>query len=258
MTEEEGIKFYVDKIKALFIEGTPAKDVACIVFEPVQGEGGFVPAPFEWVKQVRQICDENGIMMIADEVQTGWSRSGKMFVSDYYKEMGIEPDIIATAKSMAGGLPISAVIAGKEIMDNVTAGVIGGTYGGNALACASGIAVLDVMIQEDYPAKARKIGEICMKRFNGWKEKYSFIGDVRGIGAMMGVEYVKDRDSKEPYPEIVTKIVDAAVQKGLLLEAAGTFNNVIRFLSPLCVTEEQLLAGLAIYEEVLDELNKQQ
>ena len=256
MTEEEGVKFYIDKIKALFIEGTPAKDVACIVFEPVQGEGGFVPAPFEWVKQLRELCDENGIMMIADEVQTGWSRSGKMFVSEYYKEKGMEPDIIATAKSMAGGLPISCVMASKEVMDKVTAGVIGGTYGGNALACASGIAVLDVMVSEDYPAKARKIAEICMDRFNKWKEKYSFIGDVRGIGAMMGVEFVKDKETKEPYPELVTQIVNKAVQKGLVIEAAGTYNNVIRFLSPLCVTEEQLLAGLAIYEEVLDELNK--
>ena len=168
----------------------------------------------------------------------------------------MEPDIIATAKSMAGGLPISCVMASKEVMDKVTAGVIGGTYGGNALACASGIAVLDVMVSEDYPAKARKIAEICMDRFNKWKEKYSFIGDVRGIGAMMGVEFVKDKETKEPYPELVTQIVNKAVQKGLVIEAAGTYNNVIRFLSPLCVTEEQLLAGLAIYEEVLDELNK--
>ena len=256
MADDDAIKFYIDKIKALFIEGSLAKDVAAIVFEPVQGEGGFIPAPMGWVKAIRELCDENGIMMICDEVQTGWSRSGRMFASNYYEEEGCAPDIIATAKSMAGGLPISAVTASKEIMDGVTGGVIGGTYGGNAMACASGMAVLDIMIKEDYPAKARSIAERCNARFNQWKGKYPFIGDVRGTGAMMGVEFVKDKETKEPYPEIVTDIVNKAVQKGLLLEAAGTYNNVIRFLCPLCVTDEQLEAGLNIYEEVLEELTK--
>jgi 4-aminobutyrate aminotransferase/(S)-3-amino-2-methylpropionate transaminase len=246
----------VDKLESLFIEASPAKDVAAIVFEPVQGEGGFVPAPIEWVKAVRKICDDHGIMMVCDEVQTGWARSGRMFVSDYYQDEGCAPDILVTAKSIAGGLPLSAVTARAEVMDGVMGGTIGGTYCGNAVACASGMALLDVMIKEDYPGKARKIAQRCMSKFNEWKEKYEVIGDVRGVGAMMGVEFVKSKETKEPNPEIVTAIVNAAVQKGLLLEAAGTYNNVIRFLCPLCVTDEQLEAGLAIYEEVLGELAK--
>jgi 4-aminobutyrate aminotransferase/(S)-3-amino-2-methylpropionate transaminase len=256
MTEEEAIQYYIDKLESVFIEGSPAKDVAAIVFEPVQGEGGFIPAPIEWVKAVRKICDDHGIMMVCDEVQTGWARSGRMFVSNYYEEAGCPPDILVTAKSIAGGLPLSAVTARKEVMDGVVGGTIGGTYCGNAVACASGIALLDIMIKEDYPAKARKIAERCMSKFNQWKEKYEVVGDVRGVGAMMGVEFVKNQDTKEPNSEIVTAIVNAAVQKGLLLEGAGTYNNVIRFLCPLCVTDEQLEAGLAIYEEVLDELAK--
>jgi 4-aminobutyrate aminotransferase/(S)-3-amino-2-methylpropionate transaminase len=256
MTEEEAVQYYVDKLESVFIEGSPAKDVAAIVFEPVQGEGGFIPAPIEWVKAVRKICDDHGIMMVCDEVQTGWARSGRMFVSNYYEEAGCPPDILVTAKSIAGGLPLSAVTARKEVMDGVVGGTIGGTYCGNAVACASGIALLDIMIKEDYPAKARKIAERCMSKFNQWKEKYEVVGDVRGVGAMMGVEFVKNQDTKEPNSEIVTAIVNAAVQKGLLLEGAGTYNNVIRFLCPLCVTDEQLEAGLAIYEEVLDELAK--
>jgi 4-aminobutyrate aminotransferase and related aminotransferases len=189
--------------------------------------------------------------MVTDEVQTGWSRSGSLFVSDYYKEAGCAPDIMTTAKSIAGGLPLSAVVAKKEIMDAVPAGTIGGTYCGNPLACASALKVMEVMEKEDYPGKAKKIGAIAMDKFNEWKEKYEVIGDVRGIGSMIGVEFVKDKATKEANAEIVGKIVNYAVKKGLMLEAAGTYGNVIRFLCPLCVTDEQLKKGLEIYEEAI-------
>ncbi|MDY2960273.1 MAG: aspartate aminotransferase family protein [Hornefia sp.] len=251
MTSEDVIEYYVENLEHMFVEAAPADSVAAIIFEPVQGEGGFIPAPMEWVKAVRQICDKYGILMITDEVQTGWSRSGSLFVSDYYKEAGYAPDIMTTAKSIAGGLPLSAVVASKEIMDSVPVGTIGGTYCGNPVACASALKVMEVMKKEDYPGKAKKIGAIATGKFNEWKEKYSVVGDVRGIGAMIGVEFVKDKESKEPNAEIVGKIVQYAVKKGLMLEAAGTYGNVIRFLCPLCVTDEQLKKGLEIYEEAI-------
>jgi len=251
MTDAETVKYYIDKLELAFVEAAPADSVAAILFEPVQGEGGFIPAPIEWVKAVRAICDKHGIMMVTDEVQSGWARSGKMFVSDYYKEEGCAPDIMTTAKSIAGGLPLSAVVASAEIMDGVTGGTIGGTFCGNPVACAVSLKLIDIMKNEDYPAKARHIADKCMAKFNEWKDKYEFIGDVRGVGAMMGVEFVTDKKSKTPNAALVGKIINAAVQKGLIMEAAGTYNNVIRFLCPLCVTDEQLDAGLAIYEEAI-------
>ena len=251
MTEAEAINYYVKKLEDVFIEATPYDACAAIVFEPVQGEGGFVPAPIEWVKAVRKICDEHGILMICDEVQCGWARSGKMFASQYFAEAGAAPDIMTTAKSIGAGLPLSAVTARAEVMDAVTGGTIGGTFGANALSAASALKVAEVMQRDDYPAKAMHIAEVGMKRFNEWKDKYEVVGDVRGLGAMMGVEFVKSKASKEPNAELVGKIVQTAMNNGLLLEAAGTYNNVIRFLCPLCVTDEQMEAGLKIFEDAI-------
>ena len=251
LTEAEAIDYDVEKLQQIFVEASPAEYVAAIVVEPIQGEGGFVPAPIEWVKAVRKICDEKGILFVADEVQTGFARSGRMFASEYWKEAGAAPDILSTAKSIAGGMPISAITASAEIMDKVTGGVIGGTYCGNAVACAAALQVLDVMQKEDYPGKALKISEKIMKTWNGWKDKYEVIGDVRGVGCMAGIEFVTDKKSKNPNQKVVNDIVNYATQKGLLLESAGTYGNVIRFLAPLCITDEQLDAGLAIYEEAI-------
>ena len=251
MTEAEAINYYVKKLEDVFIEATPYDACAAIVFEPVQGEGGFVPAPIEWVKAVRKICDEHGILMICDEVQCGWARSGKMFASQYFAEAGAAPDIMTTAKSIGAGLPLSAVTARAEVMDAVTGGTIGGTFGANALSAASALKVAEVMQRDDYPAKAMHIAEVGMKRFNEWKDKYEVVGDVRGLGAMMGVDCVKSKATKEPNAELVGKIVQTAMNNGLLLEAAGTYNNVIRFLCPLCVTDEQMEAGLKIFEDAI-------
>ena len=251
MTEAEAIDYYVKKLEDVFIEATPYDSCAAIVFEPVQGEGGFVPAPIEWVKAVRKICDEHGILMICDEVQCGWARSGKMFASQYFAEAGAAPDIMTTAKSIGAGLPLSAVTARAEVMDAVTGGTIGGTFGANALSAASALKVAEVMQRDDYPAKAMHIAEVGMKSFNEWKDKYEVVGDVRGLGAMMGVEFVKSKATKEPNAELVGKIVQTAMNNGLLLEAAGTYNNVIRFLCPLCVTDEQMEAGLKIFEDAI-------
>lgn len=252
-SESEAIQYYIDKLIRLFDEAIPASDIAAILVEPIQGEGGFVPVPIEWVKAVRKICDEKGILLIADEVQCGNCRSGKYFASEYWKEAGAAPDIIATAKSMGGGAPISAITASEEIMDAVVPGTIGGTYCGNPLACASALKVMEIMKAEDYAGKAAAIGETVQKRYNEMKEKYEVVGDVRGLGSMIGVEFVKSKEGKEPYPEFVAKMVQVALQKGLMIENAGTFGNVIRFLAPLCITDEQLEKGLAIFEETIQE-----
>jgi 4-aminobutyrate aminotransferase/(S)-3-amino-2-methylpropionate transaminase len=252
MTEEEAIAYYVEKIKAAFIEATPAQHTAAIVFEPVQGEGGFIPAPIEWVKAVRQICDENGILMICDEVQTGWARSGRMFASQYFAEAGCAPDIMTTAKSIAAGMPISAVTARAEIMDAVTPGTIGGTFGANAMSAAAALKVIEIMERDDYPGKALAIAEKVNARAAEWVEKFDVVGNVRGTGAMMGIEFVTDKASKTPNAALVSAIVQYAMNKGLMLEAAGTYGNVIRFLCPLCVTDEQLAVGLDIFEEAIE------
>ena len=252
-SEDEAIAYYIEKLENLFDEAAPASDIAAILVEPIQGEGGFVPAPIEWVKAVRKICDENGILLIADEVQCGNCRSGKYFASEYWAEAGAAPDIIATAKSMGGGVPISAITARAEIMDKVPAGTIGGTYCGNPLACASALKVMEIMKRDDYAGKAQTIGKKVMDRYEALKEKYEEVGDVRGLGAMIGVEFVKTKSGKEPYPEFVKALIQNALQKGLMIENAGTYGNVVRFLAPLCITDEQLEAGLNIFEEAIIE-----
>ena len=255
-TESEAIQFYIEKLEKVFDEQTLAKDVAAILVEPLQGEGGFIPAPIEWIKAVRKICDENGILLIADEVQCGNCRTGKYFASEYWTEAGAAPDIVSTAKSMGAGAPISAITASEEIMDSVIPGTIGGTYCGNPLSCAAALKTMEIYKRDDYPAKARHIGDVVRTRFESFKEKYEVVGDVRGMGAMLGVEFVKDKESKEPYPELVSKLISCALQKGLLLENAGSAGNVIRFLAPLCMTDAQMEAGLKIYEEALVEAMK--
>lgn len=251
MPDDKAISYYVGRLTTIFEECAAANTIAAVVIEPVQGEGGFIPAPIEYVKAVRKICDENGIMLVADEVQSGFARSGRLFASEYWKDEGCAPDILATAKSIAGGLPLAAVIARDEVFDSVPAGVIGGTYGGNALACAAGIKVLEVIEKENLVGRAKDIGEKIFTRFSEWKEKYACVGDVRGLGAMVGIEFVKDKQSKEPDAKLVSDIIQYSARHGLLMENAGTYGNVIRFLAPLVMTDAQLEAGLAIYEEAI-------
>ncbi|MBR0149016.1 MAG: aspartate aminotransferase family protein [Lachnospiraceae bacterium] len=255
---DEAIQYYIQKIYQVFDEATPANEVACILVEPIQGEGGFIPAPIEWVKAVRKICDDNGILLIADEVQCGNCRSGHYFVSEMWAEAGAAPDILTTAKSMGAGMPISAVCARAEIMDSVIPGTIGGTYAGNPVSCAAALKTMEIYKEEKYTEKAKHIGEVVSAGFKELMKKYPVIGDVRGIGAMLGVEFVKDPGTKEPYGEFVSVMIKHALQMGLLLENAGTNGNVIRFLAPLCMTDEQMEKGLEIYEtaitKAMDEL----
>ena len=179
----------------------------------------FSALPIEWVKAVRKICDENGILLVADEVQTGFCRTGRMFATQYWEEAGVQPDILATAKSIAAALK-----------------------------------TIEIMERDDLAGCSCEIGEKVSKRFNEWKEKYPVIGDVRGLGGMIGLEFVKDQKSKEPYPEFSAAVISGCAKKGLMIEGAGTYGNVIRFLAPLVMTDEQLEAGLDIYESVIKEL----
>lgn len=253
MTEEEAIKYYIDSIYKVFEECSPADYIAAIVVEPLQGEGGFIPAPIEWIKAVRKICDENGIMLIADEVQSGFCRTGRMFASQYWKEAGVMPDILATAKSIGAGLPLSAIVAREEIMESVLSGTIGGTYCGNPLACAAALKTIEIMERDHLADRSLEIGEKVQAAYKKWMEKYDVVGDVRGLGGMIGIEFVTDKKSKAPNGEIVAKIVQNAVHKGLMLENCGTYGQVIRFLAPLVMTDEQLEAGLGIFEEAIKE-----
>jgi len=251
MSKEDTLSYYIQKLEQVFDEASPAEQVAAIVVEPLQGEGGFIPAPIEWVKAVRKICDDNGILLIADEVQTGFCRTGRMFACEYWKEEGVMPDIIASAKSIGAGIPLSAITARKEIMESVKPGTLGGTYSGNALACAAALKTIEIMERDHLADRSVEIGKKVMSTYTEWMNKYDVIGDVRGLGGMIGLEFVKDKTTKQPNPEIVAKIVMNAVQHGLMIESAGVYGNVIRFLAPLVITDEQLVEGLRIFEAAI-------
>lgn len=255
MSDNEAIEYYINSIYKVFEECSPAEYIAAIVVEPVQGEGGFIPAPIEWVKAVRKICDDNGILLIADEVQSGFCRTGRMFASEYWKEEGVMPDILATAKSIGAGLPLSAIVAREEIMESVLGGTIGGTYCGNPLACAAAIKTIEIMERDNFAKRSLEIGEKVQKRYREWLEKYDVIGDVRGLGGMIGMEFVTDKESKNPNTAIVSEIIEEAVQNGLMLENSGTCGQVIRFLAPLVMTDEQLEEGLKIFERAIEKFS---
>lgn len=248
INREDYVDYYIKSIYEVFEECAAPNTIAAVVVEPLQGEGGFIPAPIEWVKALRMICDKYGILLIADEVQSGFCRTGRMFCTEYWKEAGVYPDILTTAKSIAAGIPLSAIISSKDIMDSVAPGVIGGTFCGNPLACQAALKVIEIMERDDFAKRSREIGEIVMNKYNELTEKYEVVGDVRGLGAMIGIEFVKNKKTKEPDPMLTKKIILECANNGLLVEGAGTYNNVIRFLAPLVITDEQLMKGLEILE----------
>jgi 4-aminobutyrate aminotransferase/(S)-3-amino-2-methylpropionate transaminase len=251
MPKEAALDYYMKSITDVFEQCAPANTVAAIVVEPLQGEGGFIPAPIEWVKAVRKLCDENGILLVADEVQSGFCRTGRMFASEYWKEAGVCPDIIATAKSIAAGVPLSAIIAREEIIDAPAPGTIGGTYCGNALACAASLKTIEIMERDHLAERSVEIGEKVTKRYQQMQEKYDCIGDVRGLGGMIGIEFVTDQKSKTPDKALTSAVIQECVNNGLMVEGAGTYGNVIRFLAPLVITDEQLECGLDIFENAI-------
>ncbi len=238
----------LDALERAFVTQVAAENVAAIVLEPVQGEAGFVVAPPEFITGVRAICDRHGIVLIVDEVQTGFGRTGRMFGIEHY---GVEPDLITVAKSIAAGLPLSGVLGKAEIMDAPGDSAVGGTFVGNPVAQAAALAVLDVFEDEGLVDRAERIGETIHGRMLGWQERHPQIGDVRGLGAMLALEYVRNPTTKEPAPELATQVAEAAAQRGLLLLKAGTYSNCNRVLCPLVITDSELDEALAAWEEAL-------
>jgi len=227
-------------------------EIAAVVVEPIQGEGGFVVPTEEFLPKLREFCDRHGIVLVADEVQTGIGRTGTFFASEQF---GVEPDLICMGKSLASGLPLSGVLGVAEVMDSVPDSAIGGTYVGNPIACAAGLAVLDVIEGEGLLERARALGEKLEARFREFRQKFALVGDVRGLGAMRALELVKDRETKEPASEETARIVQSALKRGVILAKAGLYGNVLRMLLPLVIADEELQRGLDVIEEALAEVS---
>ena len=235
-------------LERAFVTTVAAESVAAIVIEPVQGEGGFVVAPAEFLEGVRRICDDNGIVLVIDEVQTGYGRTGKMWGIEHYD---VEPDLMTIAKSIAAGLPLSSVMGKAEIMDAPGDSAIGGTYVGNPVAQAAALAVLDVFEEEGLVERAGQIGETIRNRMQDWQQRWDAIGDVRGLGAMLAIELVHDRSTKDPAPELASAVVEAASERGLLLLKSGIYSNCIRVLVPLVISEAEVDEALGVWEDGL-------
>src|SRR4051794_40361492 len=236
-------------LEAAFSTHVARETVAAIVLEPVQGEGGFIVAPREFVQGVREICDREGIVLVVDEVQSGFGRTGRMFAIEHYE---VEPDLITVAKSIAAGLPLSGVLGKAEIMDAPDDNAVGGTYVGNPVAQAAALAVLDVFEEEGLLDRAERIGETIRARMQAWQERWDAIGDVRGLGAMLAIELVHDRETKNPAPDLADKVVEAAAERGLLLLKSGIYSNCIRVLVPLVISDAELDEALGVWEQALD------
>jgi 4-aminobutyrate aminotransferase / (S)-3-amino-2-methylpropionate transaminase / 5-aminovalerate transaminase len=223
-----------------------AGEIAGIVIEPLQGEGGFLPAPFDFLKSLRSICSRHGIVLIADEVQSGFGRTGKNFAIEY---SGVEPDLLAVGKSLGGGLPIAGVIGRAEIMDSVPTGGLGGTYAGNPLGCAAALAVLEVIEQEALRSRAQEIGARLVACFEALRTESNntTIGDIRGLGAMIGIELVADAESRQPATALTSRLIEDAAINGLLLASSGRFQNVIRVLAPLTLSDDIMDEALGIF-----------
>jgi 4-aminobutyrate aminotransferase/(S)-3-amino-2-methylpropionate transaminase len=239
----------LESLERALITQVAAETVAAIVLEVVQGEGGFVVAPPAFVEGVRRLCDEHGIVMVVDEVQTGFGRTGKLFAVEHYD---VQPDLITVAKSIAMGLPLSGVIGRSEIMDAPGDSAVGGTYVGNPVAQAAALAVLDVIGEEDLCARAAVLGGTMRARMESWRGRFPQVGDVRGLGAMLAIELVRDPATKEPAADLATAVVEEAAANGLLLLKSGIYANCIRVLCPLTLTDAELEEALGVWEQALE------
>jgi 4-aminobutyrate aminotransferase/(S)-3-amino-2-methylpropionate transaminase len=235
-------------LRRAFLTVVAAEDVAAIVVEPVQGEGGFIPADAEFMRGLREICDEHGIVLVCDEVQSGFARTGRFFAIEHF---GVEPDLITVAKSIAMGLPLSGVLGKAAIMDAPGDGGVGGTYVGNPVAQAAALAVLDVIEDEGLVARSAALGETMRARFESWQGRFPQIGDVRGLGSMLAIELVEDRESRAPATELASRVVTEALGRGLLLLKSGVYGNCIRVLVPLVISDPELDEALQAWEDAL-------
>jgi 4-aminobutyrate aminotransferase/(S)-3-amino-2-methylpropionate transaminase len=237
----------LDELRKAFKTRVAAEEVAAIVFEPVQGESGFIVPSQEFVEGLREICDEHGIVMVADEVQTGFCRTGKVFAMEHF---GVEPDLMTIAKSIAAGIPLSGVVGRAQIMDAPGDSAVGGTYVGNPVAIAAAHAVLDTIAEERLADRAAEIGDTMRSRMDSWRERFDSIADVRGLGAMLAVEL---QQNGEPAGDLATAVVEAAARRGLLVLKAGIHGNCIRVLVPLVIGDSELDEALGAWEEALEE-----
>ena len=249
-TADDASQVALDALREMFTTHVAAESVAAIIFEPVQGEGGFVVPPVEWVRGLRQIADEHGIVLIADEVQTGFGRTGKLFGIEHF---GVEPDLITVAKSIAAGVPISGVLGRAEVVDAAGDSTIGGTFVGSPLGCVAGIAVLEEIDRLDLLGRGRSIGERMRVRLLELQTRHPQIGDVRGLGPMLAVEFVNDPVEKRPAPEIATAAAEAAMRRGLLILKAGMYGNCLRVLVSLVASDEQIDESLDVFAEAVRE-----
>src|SRR5438874_4193705 len=243
----------VEAVRQLFKTTVPAERVAGILVEPVQGEGGFVVPPPDFLPGLRKLCTEHQIPLIVDEVQSGFGRTGKMFATEH---TDVEPDVIVLAKTLGGGLPLGAVVGRSELMDATNPGGLGGTFGGNPVACAAALAVIDVLLEEKLPERGRRLGDRALARMRAWQDRHPQVGDVRGIGAMIAMELVTDRASREPEGTMTNDVLRYCHTHGLVVLKAGLYDNVIRLLFPLTVSEQELDRGLDILEEALDQVKR--
>jgi 4-aminobutyrate aminotransferase/(S)-3-amino-2-methylpropionate transaminase len=244
-----GAEAAVEALRRAFVTQVAPENVAAVVIEPVQGEGGFVVAPRDFMHGVRELCTEHGIVLVVDEVQTGFARTGRMWGIEHYD---VEPDLVTMAKSIAAGLPLSGVVGRAEIMDAPPDSAIGGTYVGNPVAQAAAHAVLDVIAEDGLVERAAEIGERIRARMDAWRERFDAVGDVRGLGAMLALELVRDRATKEPAPELAAAVVSAAASRGLLLLKSGIYSNCIRVLVPLVIADAELDEALGAWEQALE------
>jgi 4-aminobutyrate aminotransferase/(S)-3-amino-2-methylpropionate transaminase len=248
MTPQEATAFCIQELERMFVGEVAPDQVAAVIIEPVQGEGGFMVAPPGFLRALKVVCEKYNMLFVADEIQSGFCRTGRMFAVEHD---GVAPDLMIIAKSMGAGMPISGVVGRAEIMDAPSPGTLGGTYSGNPVACAAALAVLDLYEKEDLAARSREIGHVVTQRFLKLQESFPMVGDVRGLGGMVAMELVKDPATKEPDSHAASEVLAAAHHRGLVLIKAGMYDNVLRVLVPLCVTDEQLNRGLAIFEDAL-------
>lgn len=249
MTEQQYTDMIIEQFEQFLLAEVAPETVAAVVMEPVQGEGGFIVPDIRFVQRVREICTQYGILFVADEIQTGFSRTGKYFAIDHFN---VVPDLITISKSMGAGVPISGVIGKAEIMDAADVGEIGGTYAGSPLGCRAALAVLDIIEIENLNDRARLLGKRVIEKMEELSYRFDFIGDVRGLGAMCAMEVVTDKITKTPDKQAVSQIVKEAERRGLLLLSAGLYGNVIRILMPITITDNQLEEGLQILDEAVE------
>lgn len=245
--------YCVKTIEDSFNTYMPADEIAALIVEPIAGEGGYIVPPAEFIRGLRKLCNNYGIVLIIDEIQTGVGRTGKMWAVEHF---GVLPDILLSAKSLGGGMVLSATIGRKEIMDSVDAGGLGGTFGGNPLACVAALKVIETIEQDkEFLPRVTKLGNMAKSRLDNMKERYNIIGDVRGLGCMIGVELVTDRATKEPATEQTSKIVSRCIEHGLIIMLCGALRNIVRLMFPLVIKEDELSKGLDILEDAIKEVN---